>query len=330
MEEYLFHAYNDMQRRYFIDSQMLYQTYIEKLLRYKNELRYGMFWQKSKGNEYLVKAVSRDGKRKYLGRRNADTERIYHAFIERRNREKASLATLKNKLAEVAKINKAVRLARLPADTSKILHKINQLGLNDKFIIIGTFSLYAYEAMAGIFIEERHLSTFDIDILNRRAKNISVYFKEEIPTGSILELFQSIDPTFELNPKASYQVINASGVRIDFINPINRTGPNQCDIIELEINGIEWLQNCRLISETVIDTSGRPCVMTVLHPLDFSIYKRWLSEQPSREPIKRERDAVQSDIVREIIRRYLPHINIEEELKKRKQFPKRLIGSYKS
>ena len=66
------------------------------------------------------------------------------------------------------------------------IQKINELGLNKKLIVIGTNSLFAYEARAGVNIEEEHLATDDIDILNRKEKGLSFIFTELVsPTNTL-------------------------------------------------------------------------------------------------------------------------------------------------
>lgn len=43
-------------------------------------------------------------------------------------------------------------------------------------------------------------------------------------------------------------------------------------------------------------------------PADFVRFKRWLSELPDRDPLKRRRDRLQADLVNELLANYLPQL----------------------
>lgn len=78
---------------------------------------------------------------------------------------KERLSTLKQKIKREEKLNKIEEITRAPKELVAIFAKINELGLDDKVIAIGTNSLYAYKARCGVIIEQEHLATRDIDLL---------------------------------------------------------------------------------------------------------------------------------------------------------------------
>lgn len=73
--------------------------------------------------------------------------------------------TVKGKMIKDKKLNKIEGIARVPKELVAIFQKINELQMDSKILVIGTNSLYAYEARANVFIEDEHLSTYDIDLL---------------------------------------------------------------------------------------------------------------------------------------------------------------------
>jgi hypothetical protein len=46
--------------------------------------------------------------------------------------------------------------------------------------------------------------------------------------------------------------------------------------------------------------------MHTISPAVFAKFKRWLAAQPDREAQKRRRDILQTELVEELIREYLP------------------------
>lgn len=333
---FIFHEYSDSQIKQRINCKMLYTTYIETLQSYNLSFRYKMLWQKHKdGYELLAKEHLKSKKRYYLGRRDKVTEKNREDFEAAKIKIKHRLANLKEKMQKIVKLNKLEGIIRAPKELISIFSKINELGLDDKVIAIGTNSLYAYEARCGVMIEEEHLATRDIDLLNRKDKGISFIFSEMMSTKKAIELLNSIDKTFIKSKEVPYRFINDDGVWIEFINPLSDSVRQESfknnlfgDVVPLAMNGMQWLQNSRLRKELIIGENGRCAFITTIHPLEFAIYKNWLSKQEDRDYQKHIRDLQQSKLVTTLIQDYMVDIDISTEIKKIKHFKKSIINNY--
>lgn len=331
-----FYEYTDLQRKQKLNSKMLYESYLEVLHLYNLQFRYKMLWQKHKdGYQLLAKENLKTGKREYLGRRNDETEQISDSFRHSKSQIKERLKNLKEKLKRDEKLNKLDGIARAPKELVALFHKINELGLDDKLIVIGTNSLYAYEAKAGIMIEEEHLATHDIDILNRKNKGVSFIFTELSETASAIELLQSIDKSFYQSPKVPYRFINKDGVWIELIIPTTEAVHNTkekrsffSDVTPLAMEGMQWLENARLFKETIVGTNGRSANITTIHPLEYAIYKKWLGQREDRDFLKHTRDIEQSKLVTNIIIEYMPNIDIKKEVLNLKHIKKEVVLDY--
>lgn len=332
---FTFYEYTDLQIKQKHNSKMLYESYLETLHLYNLQFRYKMLWQKHKdGYQLLAKENLRTGKREYLGRRTKETEEISVQFRNSKQQVKERLKNLKEKLRRDEKLNKIEGIARAPKELVALFCKINELGLDDKLIVIGTNSLYAYESKAGIMIEEEHLATHDIDILNRKDKGISFIFNTLSQTSTALELLQSIDKSFYQSPKVPYRFINNDGVWIELIVPsvseIQKSTQNDffCDVMPLAMEGLQWIENARLFKETIIGLDGRSANMSTIHPLEYAIYKNWLGQREDRDLLKHTRDIEQSRLVTKIITEYMPNINIEKEIINLKHISKKVVVDY--
>jgi hypothetical protein len=247
-------------------------------------------------------------KRKSLGPRNSDTENIHNVFTKQKKELKQSIKESLFMLQKQEKINKFTRINRVPNVLINFFKKINELGLDDKVIIIGTNSLYAYEAYAGVFIEEQHLATFDIDIFNKRDKKLSITFREKIPNKTLKGILLDIDKTFTISDEVPYRFHNKDNVVVELITNIP-THENKNDsfsgVINLEIEGIKWVENSKLHKQLVIGENGKCANITTLGALEYGVYKKWLSTQKYRDPIKRERDLQQGRLLKKLIEEYL-------------------------
>ena len=331
-----FYEYSDLQIKQKHNSKMLYESYLEVLHLYNLQFRYKMLWQKHKdGYQLLAKENLKTGKREYIGRRNDETEQIAESFRGSKLQIKERLKNLKEKLKRDEKLNKLEGISRSPKELVALFHKINELGLDNKLIVIGTNSLYAYDARAGIMIEEEHLATNDIDILNRKDKGVSFIFTELSQTSSAIELLQSIDKSFYQSPNVPYRFINKDGVWIELIVPTKDATHNDTeaisffsDVTPLVMEGMQWIENARLFKETIIGTNGRSANITTIHPLEYAIYKNWLGQREDRDLLKHTRDIEQSKLVTKIIMEYMPNIDIEKEVLGLKHIKKEVVLDY--
>ena len=333
---FLFIEYNDAQIKQRTNVKMLYKTYIDALNTYNLSFRYKMLWQKHKdGYELLAKQHLKSGKREYLGKRSSQTEQIRADFENSKNKIKDRVSTLKQKMKKEEKLNKLEGITRTPKELIAIFSKINELGLDDKVIVIGTNSLYAYEARSAVVIEQEHLATRDIDLLNKKDKGISFIFKEIMTTKNATELLSMIDSSFQRSDETPYRFINNDGVWIELINPMSDSVKQEsfrdnlfADVMPLGMKGMQWLENSRLFKELIIGENGKCAFITTVHPLEYAIYKNWLSTQEDRDYIKHTRDLQQSKLVTELIAEHMPDIDIEEEVKNIRHFKKEIIENY--
>ncbi len=330
-----FYEYTDLQIKQKHNSKMLYASYLEVLHLYNLQFRYKMLWQKHKdGYQLLAKENLKTGKREYLGRRDEETQKIADAFRGSKQQIKERLKNLKEKLKRDAKLNKIEGIARAPKELVSLFQKINELDLDDKLIVIGTNSLYAYESKAGIMLEEEHLATHDIDILNRKDKGVSFMFNAISDTSTALALLQLVDTSFYQSPKAPYRFINKDGVWIEMIVPSmdvmheNIQKDFFSDVTPLALKGLQWLENARLFKETIIGLDGKSANITTIHPLEYAIYKNWLGQREDRDFLKHTRDIEQSKLVTKIITEYMPNIDIEEETSDLKHITKEVVDDY--
>ena len=331
-----FFPYSNLQIKQRHNSKMLYHSYLEALNTYNLRYRYKMIWQKHKdGYQLLAKHNLRTEKREYLGRRSEETEQIASSFKSAKVEIKERLKSLKEKLKRDEKLNKLEGIARAPKELVALFRKINELGLDDKLIVIGTNSLYAYEAKAGIAIEEQHLATKDIDILHRKNKVVSFMFGELMPSNDAIVLLQSIDKSFYQSETVPYRFINKDGVWIELITPTadkvhcdEIEGGFFSDVIPLTMSGMQWLENSRLFKETIIGEDGKAANITTIHPLEYAIYKNWLGQREDRDFLKHTRDIEQSKLVTKILLDYMPNIDIEQEVIHLKHIKKEVVLDY--
>ena len=124
----------------------------------------GMYWKRQGEYEYLVK-TSPDNRQRRIGPRSAETEKTYQEFNARKVEIEARLKSLRAALTDAERLNKALKVGRVPAAVISVLQAIDEAGLGPHFAVVGTHALYAYETAAGVRIVPEALATQDVDLL---------------------------------------------------------------------------------------------------------------------------------------------------------------------
>lgn len=310
----MFTQLTDTQAKNAINTEQLYSLYREALIK-SLSYRGGMSWKTVNGTDYLYRLRDRKGNAKSLGPRSESTEDIYRTFVAGRQETQQRLASLKVKLDEQARLNKALRIARCPRIVAEIARTLDLAGLMGKGVeIIGTNAMYAYEAMAGVFVLQETLETNDVDILFDSRSKISLLAPEEnLSDEGILGLLKNVDPSFSIVESSNYRAANKDGFLVDLIrqtpNPpwVNApSGLGENDLVATDIWNMKWLLSMPKVSQTVIGQDGYPFLMSVPDPRAFALFKYWLSNSDERNPKKKERDRHQSVVVRDLIANFLP------------------------
>ena len=124
----------------------------------------GMYFKRQGPYEYLVR-TSPDNRQQRIGPRTAETEDIHARFIARKSRIEARHKSLRDAVREAERLNKALKVGRVPAIVVALLQALHEAGLAEHFRVVGTHALYAYESAAGVRITPGALATQDVDLL---------------------------------------------------------------------------------------------------------------------------------------------------------------------
>jgi hypothetical protein len=280
----------------------------------KRRFQGSMRWKISKGGTYLVRSLDGRGTQKSLGKQSVETEAIYNTFTSGKAAADERVESIRQRLEEQARFNRAARIGRVPTIAAKVLRKLDRDRILGRgIIVVGTNALYAYESEAAVMIDRGQTATGDIDLLWDVRQRLQL--TGDAAAAGMIGILKSVDPTFERSSRA-YRAANADGYMIDLIRPMSTPvniddgrhsiADNDDDLQAAEIEGLWWLKNVPMLSSICVADDGLPVLVAAPHPVAFAAHKRWLSERPNREPAKRRRDRAQSDLVAQLVAEYLP------------------------
>lgn len=126
-----------------------------------------------KGHVYLLR--KRASSEVSLGRKTEETEEIYRAFRDGRDAERNRFRELDALLKEMAPVNRTLRLNRVRLITARIPRRLASAQVLGRNIsVVGTNSLYLYEALAGVQLRSDPLATGDVDLLMDARQSLSL------------------------------------------------------------------------------------------------------------------------------------------------------------
>jgi len=309
---------SNQQRLHQVNSEQLYENYRSSRGHWSAYV-YGMRWKTIRGKEYLFKDRDRRGNGKSLGPRSEETEAVLAAFQVGRAVAQERLQLVTERLQEQARLNKALRLNRVPSVIAKVLRELDAAGLHDDFTVIGTQALYGYESTAGVHFILELLASGDVDLLYDARKKLTVV-TSKLDGHGLLGLLKKADRTFECVRENGYRAANAGQFMVDLVvAPRGMHTPEgvtfaKADLVATEVPGLQWLLNSPKLDTVAIDEDGWPVPMRVPDPRAFALHKAWLSGQSSREPLKKPRDLDQARAVATLVQEHLPHLSFEEAL----------------
>ena len=319
---------SDQQRLFLVESDQLYRAWREVLWRHQG-YKYGMRWRNINGKDYLLRLTSATGNSKSLGPRTPETESIYEHFLEGKTNTDEKYQSLRARIESQRKLNRAIRLGRLPSIIGEILLALDKTQALSELRVVGTHAIFAYESMAAVELKMELLASGDIDLLFDVRKKMSLISKKLHGEG-ILGLLKKVDKSFEISSAQGFRAINKDGFMVDLIGQDKGMSSPKPELIAsgdleiMEVPNLEWLANAPRIEQVVIASNGSPVLMPVPDPRAYAIHKAWLSQQSDREPVKKQRDLNQALMVLNLVQEYLPNLPIETE--HLRYLPKKVIA----
>lgn len=303
--------------RQVIDTEQVYLAWKSASAELAGRYAGSMAFKNVAGRDYLYRKTGKSWKS--LGPRTEQTENTFTRFHQGRQELRSRTARLAERLNELAAVNRAMDLGRMPLIAARILRALDAAKLMGSALdVAGTHCLFAYERMAGVRIDSQLVATGDL-LFDMRT-NLRLLARH-MPENGWLGLLTGVDRSFRLLAKGGFRAVNKDGFFVDLItpaatNPMKPKRPTkelrENDLTAVEIEGLVWLVSSPKIEVTVLDARGFPLTMTAPDPRSFALHKMWMSERDDRDPLKRRRDKDQAHLVANLIASHLPHLRFDE------------------
>lgn len=290
------------QQRQLIDTVDVYEAWREANIERRRRFAGSMRWVERGGRSYLLRKIG--AKERSLGPLSAETRETFDRFIGGRDANADRLARLAQRLDQLAPVNKAMGLGRVPTVAARILRDLDVRDLlGHQLFVVGTNALFAYEARAGVRLTPELLATGDVDLLYDSRQRLSLVGRQVREIG-FLGILQRLDHSFRPVSRGGFRAANRDGYFVDLIRPEARDpmkdrSPDALSDLPDELHGspiygLGWLVNAPRFEAVAIGEDGFPTPLVCLDPRVFALHKAWMSKAEARDPRKRTRDMGQA------------------------------------
>lgn len=298
------------QLRQLIDATESFEAWRSAMIEKRRRFSGSMRWVERAGHRYLLRKIG--SREQSLGPQSEATEEAHRNFIAGRDRNEDRLKGLAAKLDQMAPINKAFGLGRVPKIAARILRQLDdQELLGSQLIVVGTNALFAYEARAGVRIAPELVATEDVDLLLDVRQRLSLAGRE-IREFGLLGLLRRVDQSFAPRRSRDFRAVNRDGYFVDLIRPedcdvMRSTAPDSLSEVPDELRGspiagLAWLVNSPKFEAVAISDDGYPVRLVCPDPRVYALHKAWVAAEPQRDPRKSKRDVLQAQAVADIAR----------------------------
>jgi hypothetical protein len=260
--------------------------------------------QTSKGRRYMYEVHGTV--RKSLGRET-------QALVKRKAQHDAhraalakSVRSLAKRLDQMAPVNRALGLGRIPTIAARILRELDREGLLGSHVIVaGTNALYAYETATGTILPTDVVATTDADLLWDTKQSL-LLAATGVRREGLVGILRRVDRSFVAH--YGFNATNDDGYIVDLICPETEditTMKAGADLEATPMPGTQWLLAAPQFDQTIIGQDGWPLRIVVPEPRTFALHKLWVAARDDRSPLKRPRDQAHARVVAELVKTYL-------------------------
>ena len=153
---------SEAQTRQYIDAESAWRALQDARLA-AVEVRGSMMWRTQNGRRYLIRVAATGGQTS-LGPASPENEQIYERFMARKTAVQSRQSQLQEVLQQHIRLNRALRVGRVPNVVVDTLNALARAGLQNHFLTVGTHALYAYETACGVRVQTEATATQDIDL----------------------------------------------------------------------------------------------------------------------------------------------------------------------
>lgn len=300
-----FKDFTEDAKRFLINLRAPYEQWVEAKrfiapgrLQWKGPTEYPSLYRMFDGN----------GNGTSLGPRSPETEELYATHQEYKALAKSTWEDLLERYRQY----NAFRFPKMMDTGGELLREMDVCGFLGSVQVVGTNALHAYLMEAQVYLVGDVTATRDFD-LSWTNKAPDLIDNPRTPS-TLFEVLKRVDGTYTINSERPFQARNAKSDEVEMLIAPSLEGkiPPKEKFRSIPLEEQEWLLLGDPVEQLLYDTNNKPLRIVAPDPRYFALQKLWLADKPSRDPLKKDKDRTQGELVLHLVHLKMPHYPLNE------------------
>ena len=261
-------------------------------------------WKKSNGQQYLYLVVDSKGNGSSLGPLSEATVEQYNHYMQHKEWEEARW----ERLTEMGRHYKPFRFPRVSARLGRLIRQLDVHGFIGPLQMLGDLAVAAYTLEAQIILPFTSPNALELGWTNV-ARTPLPDRDAETPFHAL----QRLDASFRLEKDG--RAINAKSDEVEMLiapSLVGKISPKE-KFRSIPLDEQEWLLLGDPVEQLLYDTNNRPLRIVAPDPRYFALQKLWLADKPQRDPMKKDKDRTQGELVLPLVHLKMPQYPLNEK-----------------
>lgn len=286
--------------RFLINLRTPYECWLESA----RVLAPGRLQWKGPGNyKSLYRMIDGNGNGRSLGPLSETTVAKYNDYIQHKQREE----TRWERLTELGRHYKPFGFPRVSARLGRLIRQLDVHGFIGSLQMLGDLAVAAYTLEAQVILPFASPSTLELGWTQAARTPLAAR-----DTESPFQALRRLDPSFRLEQDG--RAINAKSDEVEMLiapSLVGKISPKE-KFRSIPLDEQEWLLMGDPVEQLLYDTNNKPLRIVAPDPRYFALQKLWLADKPQRDPLKKDKDRTQGELVLHLVHLKMPHYPLND------------------
>lgn len=286
--------------RFLINLRTPYECWLESA----RVLAPGRLQWKGPGNyKSLYRMIDGNGNGISLGPLSETTVAKYNEYIQHKQWEETRWV----RLNELGRHYKPFRFPRISDRMGRMVRQLDVYGFIGPLQMVGDLAIVAYTLEAQVILPFASPSSLELGWTSAERTPLV-----ERDIESPFQALRRLDASFRL--EEDRKAINAKGDEVELLIAPSLIGtiPQKEKFRSIPFEEQAWLLLGDPVDQIVFDSKNKPLRIVAPDPRYFALQKLWLADKPQRDPLKKDKDRTQGDLVLHLVHLKMPHYPLND------------------
>lgn len=260
-------------------------------------------WKGPDNRKSLYRMIDGNGNGNSLGPISETTVAKYNDYIQHKQWEE----TRWERLNELGRHYQPFGFPRASARLGRLIRQLDVHGFIGPAQVLGDLAVAAYTLEAQTILPFTSPNTLELGWTDTARMPLA-----ERDPESPFHALRRLDASFRLEKDG--RAVNSKGDEVEILmapSLASKTLQKE-KFRSIPLEEQEWLLLGDPVEQLLYDTNNRPLRIVAPDPRYFALQKLWLTDKPQRDPLKKDKDRTQGELVLHLVHLKMPHYPLND------------------